>query len=196
MRKSLAALAVVLAISTPAVAAPESYTLDQYHTYPHFTIDYIGYMTMRGRFDKTAGKFTMDRAARTGSLDVAIEAASVTTGDNERAGRPRTRDEHLRAADFFNVAEFPRITYKSSGVKFAADAPSEIEGQLSMNGVTRPVALKIEKWKCAMHPFWKKEACGGDATARIKRSDFGIKFGLPALGDEIALHIPFVATKD
>lgn len=196
MKKSLAAVVVALAVATPAMAAPESYTLDNPHTYPHFAIDYIGYMTLRGRFDKTSGKFTIDRAARTGALDVVVDTASVTTGDADRAGRPRTRDEHLRAADFFNVAEFPRMTYKSTAVKFSGETPSEIEGQLTINGVSRPVALKVDRWKCAVHPFYKKEACGGDASARVKRSDFGMKFGIPALGDELSLNINFLGMKD
>ena len=65
-----------------------------------------------------------------------------------------------------------------------------------MLGVTRPITVKVERWKCALHPFYKKEACGGEAQAKLKRSDFGMKYGIPMLGDEVTLHLPFLAFKD
>lgn len=195
-KRSMMAAALTLALPLAAVGAPESYTMDPPHSIPQFELDYIGFTTIRGRFDKTSGKFTIDRAARTGSVDFVIEAASVTTGDTERGNRPRTRDEHLRTADFFNVAEFPRLTFKSTAVSFQGEAPAQIDGQLTMLGVTRPVSLKVERWKCGTHPFYKKEACGADATARIKRSEFGMKYGIPALGDEVTLHIGVLGLKD
>src|ERR1043165_2417062 len=103
---------------------------------------------MRGRFDRATGKFSIDRAAKTGSVELEIPTATVGTGDNDRAGRPRTRDEHLKNADFFNVAEFPKMTFKSTAVKFAGENPDTIEGNLTMLGVTKPITLKLERWKC------------------------------------------------
>lgn len=195
MKKRLAAL-VACAAPALAVAAPESYTLDPFHTYPYFTVEHWGLSMMQGRFDKTAGKFTMDRAAKTGSVELTIEAGSVSTGDNDRAGRPRARDEHLRAADFFNVAEFPRITFKSTRVNFGAELPSAVEGNLTMLGVTRPVTLTFERFKCAQNPFNKKDRCGGNAVAKVKRSDFGMKTAIPAVGDELSLNVMFEGDKD
>ena len=179
-----------------AVAAPESYTTDPYHTFPHFEVGHLGYTVIRGRFDKTVGKFTIDRAAKTGSLEITVQTASVTTGDNERGSRPRTRDEHLRTADFFNVAEYPTMTFKSTGIKFSGDNPAQVEGQLTMLGVSKPLALQMESWRCGAHPVNKKEMCGGSATTSFKRSEFGMKYGVPALGDEIKLWIGFEAYKD
>ena len=196
MRKRRMMAALTLALPLAAIGAPESYTMDPPHSIPQFELDYIGFTTIRGRFDKTSGKFTIDRAAKTGSVDFVIDAASVTTGDTERGNRPRTRDEHLRTADFFNVAEFPRLTFKGTAVRFEGDAPAQIDGQLTIVGVTRPVTLKVERWKCGMHPFYKREACGGDALTRIKRSEFGMKYGIPALGDEVTLHIGVLGFKD
>lgn len=196
MKRWITTGAVVLALPIAAAAAPESYTMDPPHSIPQFELDYIGFTTIRGRFDKTSGKFTIDRSAKTGSVEFVIEAASVTTGDTERGSRPRTRDEHLRTADFFNVAEFPRLTFKGTSAKFAGEAPVQIDGQLTMLGVTRPVTLKVERWKCGMHPFYKKDACGADAVAKLKRSDFGMKYGIPALGDEVSLHIGILGLKD
>jgi polyisoprenoid-binding protein YceI len=188
--------AVLVALPFAATGAPESYTIDPPHSIPQFQLDYIGFTTIRGRFERTSGTFTIDRAAKTGSVEFVIDAASVTTGDTQRGSRPRTRDEHLRTADFFNVAEFPRLTFKGSAVKFNGDAPARVDGQLTILGVTRPVTLTVERWKCGTHPFYKKEACGADAIARIKRSEFGMKYGIPALGDEVMLHIGVLGMKD
>ena len=192
--RSLAVLVVSLPLA--AVAAPENYTLDSPHTSAMFNVDYIGFTTIRGRFDKSSGKFTIDRTAKTGTLEYVIETASVSTGDVDRGSRPRTRDEHLKSADFFNVAEFPRMTFKASNVKFSGDYPSEVQGDLTMLGVTKPVIVKVERWKCGINPFYKREACGGDAVAKVKRSDFGMKYAIPALADEISINLSFLGLKD
>lgn len=195
MPKCLAAL-VLVAFPLAAAAAPESYTLDPYHTYPNFTIEHLGVSTMYGRFNKTSGKFSLDRTARSGALDLTVETASIDTGDNDRGSRARSRDEHLRAADFFNAAEFPRITYKSTKVIFTGDNPSQVEGSLTLLGVTKPLQLTVERFKCNPAQGAGKERCGGNATGRIKRSDFGMKAGIPSIGDDIALIISFEGLKD
>lgn len=192
----LAIAVVIAALPLAAAAAPETYTLDPYHTYAHFEVNHLGFSNMRGRFDKSSGKFTLDTAAKTASLDLVIETASLSTGDNEKAGRPRARDEHLRAPDFFNVVEFPRMTYKTSAVKFVGDSPATIEGNLTLLGVTKPLSLRIDNWKCGPNPFTKKEMCGGNASGALKRSDFGMKFGLPAIGDELKLFMELEGYKD
>jgi polyisoprenoid-binding protein YceI len=194
MRKAfLGALVAVMPLA--AAAQAESYTIDPIHSFVNFTIDHLGFTTIHGRFDKSSGKATVDRAGRKGTVDLAIEAASVNTGDADKGSRPRSRDEHLRAADFFNVAEFPRINFKGN-VKFSGDGASEIEGQVTLLGVTKPVTFKMDRWKCGPHPFNKKEMCGGYATGKIKRTDFGMKFGVPAIGDEVTLMVNFEAYKD
>lgn len=189
------ALLLVL-IPSAALAAPESYTIDPYHTFPNFTIDHQGIATLHGRFDKSSGKIMLDKAAKTASVDLTIEAASITTGDNDKGSRPRSRDEHLRSADFFNVAEFPRITYKSTNVTFSGDNPSKIEGSLTMLGVTKPLTLDVVRFKCNPPAGAGKERCGGNATGAFKRSDFGMKFGSPGIQDEIKLDIMVEALKD
>lgn len=195
MLKRLVSIAL-LAAPAATFAAPEAFTIDPYHTYPNFTVDHLGVSTMYGRFDRTSGKVTLDRAAKTGSIDITIEAASLTTGDNDKGSRPRSRDEHLRNADFFNVAEFPRITYKSTRLVFGADNPNAIEGNLTLLGVTKPVNLTIERFKCIPPQGAGKERCGGNASGRFKRSDFGMKFALPNVGDDIGLMVEFEAVKD
>ena len=143
MKKSSALFLIALAAPIAAIAAPENYTLDPLHTFPHFSVDHLGVSTMWGRFGKTTGKFTIDHAAKKASLELSVETASIDTGDNVRGSRPRARDEHLRTADFFNVAEFPRMTFKSTAVKFAGDSPAEITGNLTLVGVTKPLTLKV-----------------------------------------------------
>lgn len=183
-------IAVLLLTSLPFVThAADSYSIDPQHTFAHFSVNHLGFSTMQGRFDKSSGKLTLNRAAKSGSVDVIIEAASITTGFGKR-------DDHLRSPDFFNVAEFPNLTYKSSAVKFKGDTPVSVEGNLTLLGVTKPVILTIHSFKCANHPMNKKELCGADASAQIKRSDFGMKFGLPNVGDDIKLVFEVEAYKD
>ncbi|MGH8676439.1 MAG: YceI family protein [Burkholderiales bacterium] len=196
MKRAVLAGAILAALPLAAAAQSESYTLDPIHTFTHFSIDYLGYATFFGRFDKTSGKFTIDRSGKKGTLDLLVETASVNTGDNDKGSRPRSRDEHLRSPDFFNVAEFPRMSYKATSVKFSGDNPSEIEGQLTLLGVTKPLTLKVERWACKDHPFYKKPTCGGNASGVVKRTDFGMKYLVQLLGDEIKFTTMFLGFRD
>jgi polyisoprenoid-binding protein YceI len=195
MARKLALGLVFVALPMTAAAAPESYTVDPYHTFPYFLVSHLGYANLWGRFDKTTGKIVIDPAAKMGTVELAVETASVTTGDNDRGARPRTRDEHLRMPDFFNATEFPRMTFKGNATKWNGDAPLAIEGQITLLGVTRPLNLVVENWKCAPDPA-KRHRCGGNASGQIKRSDFGMKFGVPAVGDELKLYVAVEALKD
>ena len=188
--------AIALALPLAAFAAPESYTIDPIHSFAYFEVDHLGVATLRGSFERSSGKFTIDRAAKTGAVEVSVETASVNTGDTTKGSRARTRDEHLRTADFFNVAEFPRMTLKATEVKFAGDNPAEIAGSLTLIGVSKPLALKVERWVCKDHPVSKRPMCGGNASGILKRSEFGMKYGIPAIGDELKLFFAFEAYRD
>lgn len=188
---ALAALAFPL-----AAAAADTYTLDPYHSWLSFKVDHVGLAMVHGRFEKFGGKFTIDRAAKTGNVDLTVETASIDTGDNDKGSRPRSRDEHLRSPDFFNTAEFPRMTYRSTKVIFNGDVPATVEGNLTLLGVTRPVTLQVVRFKCNPPSGNAPERCGGDARGSLKRSEFGMKRSIPAVGDEIALEIGFEASKD
>jgi len=190
------ALLLFATLPDAALAAPESFTLDPYHTLPHFSVDHLGLSTVNGRFDKTTGKVTFDRAAKTGSVELTIPTATVTTGDADKGSRPRSRDEHLRTSDFFNVAEFPQMTFKSTKVNFTGDNPSSIDGELTLLGVTKPLTLTILRFKCNPASGNNKERCGGDATGKLKRTDFGMKTGVPSVSDEVTLTIAFEGNKD
>ena len=195
MQKAVAAL-VLAAVPLAATAAADSFTIDPYHSSVLFAIDHLGLSTVHGRFDKFAGKFSIDRAAKKGDVELTIDTVSVDTNDNDKGSRQRSRDEHLRSADFFNAAEFPKMTYKSTNVVFSGDNPTTVEGNLTLLGVTKPVSLKVERFKCNPASATAKERCGGDASGKVKRSDFGMSRGIPQVGDDLTLTISFEANKD
>ncbi len=189
MKRSLLALLVTGSLPLAAHAA-DSYTIDPAHTYPHFSVSHLGFSTMQGRFDASSGKVTLDAAAKKGTVEFSIEAASINTGHAKR-------DDHLRTPDFFNVAEFPTLTFKSTAMKFKGDKPKTVEGNLTMLGVTKPVKLEVNSFNCGTHPMDpKKFVCGADASTEIKRSDFGMKYGVPAVGDNIKLVFEIEAVRD
>ncbi len=171
----------LLALSAVGVQAAEFFKIDPAHTYPHFAISHLGFSTLYGRFNQTTGKFFIDWERGTGSVEVEIAAVSIDTGHKKR-------DDHLRSPDFLNVMEFPKILYRSTKVRIDQDKKSAVvEGELTLHGVTKPVTLTVERINCGVHPMNKKYICGFDARAKIKRSDFGITYALPAIGDEMEL---------
>lgn len=186
--KIAAALAASLAI-LPAAAELESYTVDPRHTFPTYEVGHLGYSMQRGRFNKTSGKITIDTAAKKGSADIAMDTASVSSGVDKL-------DEHLRGEDFLNAAKYPQITFKSTNFAFDGDRVKSATGDLTINGVTRPVTFNANMFLCGPHPMTKKKQCGADLQATIKRSDFGMKYALPALADDVTLRIPVEALKD
>ena len=183
MRKFL-----LLALLLPFSAFGASYTIDPAHTYPYFKISHLGFSTMMGRFNTTEGKLTFDEAKGTGSVEIKIDANSVDTAHEKR-------DKHLRSQDFLNTTEFPSITFKSTKTSLKG-GKGTVEGNITIMGVTKPITLNVTAIKCGAHPFNKKEMCGFDATAKLKRSDFGIKYGLPAIGDDMELMFEVEAVKD
>jgi polyisoprenoid-binding protein YceI len=183
-----AAIATLLAAS-PAFAELETYTVDPAHTRPTYEVSHLGYSMQRGRFNKASGKITLDTAAKKGSADIAIDTASVDSGV------PKL-DEHLRSEDFFNAAKNPQITFRSSNFKFDGDKVKSATGDLTMNGVTKPVTLTATMFNCGPHPMTKKKQCGGDFVTTLKRSDYGMKYALPVLGDDVTLRIPVESIKD
>jgi polyisoprenoid-binding protein YceI len=191
--KPFIAFAVAL-LPLAAAAQVENYNIDPFHTVPYFEVDHLGFATMRGRFDRATGKFSVDKAAKKGSFEVEIKTDTVSTGDTDRAGRPRTRDEHLKNPDFFNSAEFPTMTFKGDKVVFKGDDVASIEGNLTLLGVTKPLTLNVVRWKCGpdMRTKGQRYQCGGNATGSFNRSDYGMKFGLPvAVGDKVDLWMSF-----
>ncbi len=171
------ALVFLVAATT---AAAESYKIDPLHTFPYFEINHLGFSTMRGRFNSTKGTLDIDLKKKTGSVTIVIDASSIDTG-------VKKRDDHLRSPDFLSVEEFPEITFKSTKMTFNGENKATVEGELTITGKTKPVTLDVSQISCGIHPFNQKSVCGFDATAKIERSDFGVIYGLPAVGDNMKL---------
>ena len=186
MQKSLAALVVSLAAAAPALAAPVTYTVDNTHTFPRFSYSHFGYSTQLSRFDTTRGSVVFDAAAKTGSVDITIDAKSVNTGY-------ATFNEHIQGEDFLDTAKFPTATFKSTKVIFKGDKPVKVEGNLTLKGVTKPVTLTVTSFQSMAHPMLKKPAIGANAFAVVKRSDFGAGKYAPYVGDEVRIDIALEA---
>jgi polyisoprenoid-binding protein YceI len=167
-------VAVMLAVGciSGAIAAPSTYQLDPTHTYPSFETDHFGGVSIwRGKFNKSSGSFTIDTVAKKGTLDVKIDMTSVAIGND-------ALDAELKSDKFFDAAKFPTAVYKGTSVKFdGAGKPTDVIGELTLHGVTKPVNLKILSYKCFTNPMLKKEVCGTDAIATFNRDDFGINYG-------------------
>src|SRR6185369_14781478 len=151
IRTALFGAAVVAA--GVASAEPVTYNIDPQHTYPSFEADHMGGMSVwRGKFNTTGGTVKLDRAAKTGEINVTVDTKSINFGMEKM-------DEHARSADMFDVAKFPTATYKGKVSKWNGDAPAEVDGELTLHGVTKP------------------ETCGADAMGMINRADFGVNYG-------------------
>ncbi|BBI99065.1 polyisoprenoid-binding protein [Ferrigenium kumadai] len=183
-------VAIVLAalLAAPAYAA-DSYTVDPNHTWPLFEVNHLGFSTQRGRFNKSSGKITLDIAAKKGSVDLTIETASLDMGFEKW-------DEHMKGEDFFNVKYFPTIRFTSDKLVFDGDKVVAAEGRFSLLGVTKPMTLTVSNFRCAPHPMLKKQACGADVSATLKRSEFGMTKFVPAVSDEVKIYSPIEAFKD
>lgn len=188
MKKTLL-VAVLSAVSAAAPAAPESFAIDAGHTLPRFEYKHLGYSFQQHRFDKTSGKIMLDRAAKTGSVDVTIDAKSVNTG-------LALFNQHIQAEDFFHTEKYPTISFKSTAVKFDGDKPVAIDGNLTIKGVTKPVTLTVTHFHAMPHPMLKKDAIGANAVAKLKRSEFNMPKNVPYVSDEITLSIAVEAIKE
>ena len=187
MKHTILLAATVLAL--PAFAQVENYAVDPRHTFPSYEIGHNGYSFQRGRFNKTTGKITLDRQAKKGSADIVIDATSVSTGVEKL-------EEHIRSDDFLKTKANPTITFKSNQFEFEGDKLKRAVGELTMAGVTRPVALDVTHFHCEPHTQLTISVCGAELVGKIKRSEFGITYGLPALSDEMTLRIGVEAREE
>jgi polyisoprenoid-binding protein YceI len=171
MNIRLAAACLGALVTLPSLAAPVTYNVDPNHTHPSFAADHFGGLsTWRGMFQTSSGTIVMDKEAGTGTVKITVDTASIDFGMPKLA-------EHAKTADMFDVAKYPTATYEGKLAKFKAGAPTEVEGTLTLHGVTKPVTLKINKFLCKPNPMMKKDECGADASATINREDFGIGYG-------------------
>jgi polyisoprenoid-binding protein YceI len=155
-----------------AQAAPVTYIIDPDHTYPSFEADHMGISVWRGKLNRSSGKVVLDKAAGQGTVEVAIDLASIDFGLD-------ALNAWATGPEFFDVAKYPRATYKGKLGGFTNGAPSQVTGELTLHGVTRPVNLKINSFRCVPHPLLKRDFCGADALASFNRDDFGLDAGKP-----------------
>ena len=182
--------ALMAGASLPAIAAPDNYTIDPTHTYPSLEFSHMGLSVWRGKFNKSSGKIVLDRAAKSGTVEVTIDVSSISFG-------LAAMDEKARSDDFFDTVKFPTATYKGK-LKFVGDAPKAVEGQITIRGVTRPAMLSINIFNCMPHPMLKKEVCGADAEGELNWSEYGMKMSQYGQGDagKVHLRIQVEAIKD
>lgn len=164
-------VAMLALMTGSALAAPVTYNVDPSHTYPSFEADHMGGLSVwRGKFDKSSGTIVYDKDKGSGTVDITVDASSIDFG------MPKL-NEHAKSPEMFDVAKFPTATFKGTFAKFKDGAPTEVEGQFTLHGVTKPLTLTINQFKCMINPMSKKEVCGADASATFNRSDYGVSFG-------------------
>ncbi len=189
MKKLFSILFITTAAASNAFAAADSYAIDNSHTFPRFSYSHLGFSTQLSRFNKTTGKVMFDKAAKTGQVDITIDTTSVDTGSS-------LFNEHIQAEDFLNTAKFPTATFKSTKVIFNGDKLSEIQGNLTLKGVTKPVTLTVTSFQAIPHPMAKKDAIGANAFTMIKRTEFGMGKYAPNVSDEVRIDIAIEAIKE
>jgi len=189
MKKQLATLILAIAAAAPALAAPETFNLDNNHTFPRFSYSHLGYTIQMSRFDKVTGAVVLDKAAKTGKVDIVIDTKSVNTGSE-------AFNEHIQGEDFLDTAKYPTATFKSTKVIFEGDKPAKVEGNLTLKGVTKPVTLTVTSFQAMPHPMLKKDAIGANAYTVVKRSEFNAGKYAPYVGDEVRIDLAIEAIKE
>jgi polyisoprenoid-binding protein YceI len=193
MKISLALIFAGLLTGTaaaPAAAQPVEWSFDNTHLHVEYAVNHLGFSTSRGDFSDLQGTLMLDDAnPANSSVSVTIGAASLDTRHE-----PRTR--HLVGGDFFDVTNHPTITFVSSVVEPTGDHTASVSGDLTILGITKPVTLSVTLTGRGPNPFNPEvEVVGFQATTTILRSEFGMGFGVPAIGDEVEITIDLEATR-
>ena len=189
LKHTLAAALLSACFAAPAFAAPVEYTIDSNHTQVRFGWNHFGFSNLEGIFEKVSGTFVYDADnAANSSVTASIDLSAIDTGVDKL-------DEHLATPDFFDVAQFGTATFKSTKVAAAGEGKLVVTGDLTVHGVTKPVTLDVTVNKIGPHGMTKKPSAGFDATATIKRTDFGVGQYVPNVSDEIRLEITVEATE-
>jgi polyisoprenoid-binding protein YceI len=154
-----------------ALAAPVTYKVDPSHTYPSFETDHFGGLsTWRGKFDSSSGTIVLDKEAGTGTVDITVDTSSIDIGHAKL-------NEHVKSAEMLDVQKYPNAQYKGSFAHFKDGVPTEVKGELTLHGVTKPLTLTINHLTCKVVPMSPKPRCGADASATFNRADFGVNYG-------------------
>lgn len=190
VRSVFCSLPLAILLPFAAGAAPARYTLDPAHTYPSFEADHMGLSTWRGKLDHSEGWVELDKAAGNGSVEVSMALDSIDFGHEPL-------NAWARGKDFFDVGRYPRAVYKGRLAGFVDGAPTRVDGTLSLHGVTRPLTLRIDHFKCMPHPLYKRDWCGADALGSFDRQAFGLDAGKDYGFDmQVQLRIQVEAVRD
>ena len=180
---------VVSAAAGPVAAGPTGYRLDPAHSFVHFEVMHFGTATLRGRFGPLEGYATLDPAARQGSVSLRVPTKIVSTG-------LAVLDSRLRQSDLLDSEGQPEAFYVAERFVFDGDALKEVRGAITLRGISRPLALRAQRFSCGTHPVLQRPWCGGDFEAELQRSDFGMDFGLPLVGNRVRLLVQVEAIAD
>ena len=171
MTRQLALAALTPLLAQAALAAPTTYQIEPTHTYPSFEADHMGGLSVwRGKFNKTSGSVTFDKAGQQGTVDITVDIDSIDYGFD-------LMNTKAKSEELFDAAKYPTATYKGKLAGFKKGMPTKVMGDLTLRGITKPVQLNILSFKCMPHPMVKREVCGADAMATFKRDDFGMAAG-------------------
>ena len=184
-----------LAVSGVASAAPEQFRIDPNHTHPLFEVDHFGLSIWRGLFKSTIGTVTLDRERSTGSVDIIIDTSSIDLGHDKL--NQMIVGEKIGDWNGLDVAHYPTAEYKGTLGGFVSGTPTTVIGDLTFHGVTRPVTLRINSFKCMPNqPILKREVCGADASGTFNRADFGVNSGVQyGFSQEVTLRIQVEAVR-
>ena len=163
-------LATASLIAFASSANAIEYKVDPEHTYPSFVADHMGLDHWRGKFNATSGTILLDKQKGEGTVELSIDPASIDYGLDKL-------NDWAKGPELFDVAKFPTATYKGKLAGFHDGVPSRVEGELTLHGVAKPVALDIDLFKCMPHPILKRELCGAEAKGTIQRDQFGLDAG-------------------
>ncbi len=179
----LLAVTALIGLAPIAAKAADTYTLDPTHTSVIWKANHFQFSNPHGIFSLVEGTVTLDEAAPEKSrVDVTINTGNLFTGNTKF-------DDHLKSKDFFNVGEFPKATFTSTKVEKTGDKTAKVTGNFTLLGITRPVTLDVTLNHKGEHFMTKKPTVGFTATGTIKRSEFGMKFGIPGVSDEVPIVI-------
>lgn len=194
IRQAVPALAVAASLGAlapvgTAQAAPAQYQIDPTHTFVYFEVIHFGTSTVRGRFNDVSGKITLDQAAAEGSAEITVDARSIDSGVEDF-------NAHLKTKDFFNVEKTPTVKFVSDKFEFNGEKVKSVSGQLTLLGKTMPVTLEAKRFNCYHQPVMKVDVCGGDFDTTIKRSEWGMNWGIDmGVPDAVHLAIQIEAAK-
>lgn len=171
--------------------AAEQFRIDPNHTFVHFAVVHTGVSSVRGRFNVSKGSASIDAAKQEATVNVEIDARSLDTGVKQLDGI-------LIGESFFDVGKFRTATFSGRAVRFAEGVPTEFEGNLTVKGATRSVQLTAEHFVCQQVTVLvvKHYVCGGDLTATLKRSDFGLSKYLSMVSDDVRITISVEAIRE